>query len=217
VSFQLLHLIVEEAAFVVLAGIRLERVRSHRETFTGGQQILFVLLFLLVPPLILQVLLAPKGVDAAGAVMLYVGFVLVIWALEWVVALLVGRLAPVERRQTLLMALIGRDTSGFVPFDPPMTEGLAADVAAVERANAAFPRGVAFIKAPSAAGFASDWRTLDEATRALEGRIAEQRRLRLGVAERAVDVAADARGRLDTLQREAPAIDLGRTTAAAAR
>jgi hypothetical protein len=103
----------------------------------------------------------------------------------------------------LLLALIGRDTSGFIPFDPPMTTELAADVDAVDKANAAFPRGRAFMSQVAMPGFQSTWEALDAATRSLEGRIAEQRTLRLGVAERAIDTASDARGRLDTLRRDA--------------
>jgi hypothetical protein len=204
VPFQVVIVIAAILAFVILALIRLDRVRSHRETFTSGQQAVFVAAFLLVPPIVLQTLLNPKGVDAASATILYIGVVIVIWVLESVAGLLVARFAPEHRRQMLLMALIGRDTSGFVPFDPPLTEQLAADVTAVDRANAAFSRGTGFLAETHRAGFAADWQALDEATRALESGIAEQRRLRLGVSEQAIDVAADARGRLDTLRREAP-------------
>jgi hypothetical protein len=217
VSFQVIIVLAAIVAFVILAAIRLDRVRSHRETFTGGQQALFVAAFLLAPPIVLQTLLSPKGIDAASATILYIGVVLVIWILEAVAGLLVARFAPEHRRQMLLMALIGRDTSGFVPFDPPLTEQLAADVKAVERANAAFSRGTGFLAETHRAGFAADWQALDEATHALESGIAEQRRLRLGVSEQAIDVAADARGRLDTLRREAgPLVDGGAGKVAAA-
>jgi hypothetical protein len=217
VSFQLVIVLAAIVAFVILALIRLDRVRSHRETFTGSQQAVFLAAFLLAPPIVLQTILGPKGIDAVSATILYIAVVVVIWALAWVAALLVARFAPENRRQTLLMALIGRDTSGFIPFDPPLTEELAADVSAVEQANAAFSRGTGFLAESHRAGFAADWQALDEATRTLEAGIAEQRRLRLGVSEQAVDVAADARGRLDTLRREAPTtVGLGAGTVAGA-
>jgi hypothetical protein len=52
------------------------------------------------------------------------------------------------------------------------------------------------------ADFQATWSALDDATRSLEDRITEQRRLRMGVSEHALDIATDARGRLDTLRRE---------------
>jgi hypothetical protein len=206
-SFQLLLLLTAVVAFVGLAALRIGRVRTHRDSPDGWLRLGFVAAFLLIPPIVLQVVAAPNTgpgrVDAFGAVVLYVGAVFALWVLTWVVALLVARFAPIERRGMLLLALIGRDTSGIVPFDPPMTATLTADVDAVDRLNEAFPRGRAFMTQVSMPGFRSTWEALDVATRALEEEIAEQRRLHLGVSEHAIETANDARGRLDTLRRDA--------------
>lgn len=202
-SFQLVLVIVAVLAFVGLAALRIGRVRTHRDAPDGWLRLGFVVAFLLIPPIVLQLVLSPKGVDAVGAVALYGIVVVALWLLTWVVALLVARFAPIERRQMVLLALIGRDTSGVVPFDPPMTATIAADVEAVDRLNAAFPRGHAFMTQVSMPGFRSTWDALDVATSTLEAEIAEQRRLHLGVSERAIETANDARGRLDTLRRDA--------------
>ena len=50
-------------------------------------------------------------------------------------------------------------------------------------------------------GFRSAWEALSAATTTLEGHIADDHRRRQPVAERALDTAADARSRLDTLRR----------------
>jgi hypothetical protein len=206
-SFQFLLGLAAIAAFVALGALRMYRVRAHRDAPDGWQRVGFVAAFLLVPPIVLQVLFAgksgPGSVDAVGAIALYLLAVLVLSAATWIAALAVARFAPVERRQMLLLALIGRDTSSIVPFDPPMSNELTADVERVDVLNAAFPRGRAFMTQPSLPGFRSAWEALDTATATLEKRIADQRRLRLGVAERAIFTASDARGRLDTLRRDA--------------
>jgi len=99
--------------------------------------------------------------------------------------------------------MTGRDTSGIMPFDPPMSAELAETVAQVERLNDLFPRGRAFMNQASLPGFQSTWDALDDATRALESEIGEQRRLGLGVSERAGQIAEDARGRLSALKQAA--------------
>jgi hypothetical protein len=88
-----------------------------------------------------------------------------------------------------------------VPFDPPITAKLAESVGLVDRANAAFPRGVGFPTQIDRSGFRGDWEALDGATRSLEDRIAADFRLGLAVASGARVTAADARSRLDTLRR----------------
>jgi len=209
-SFQLLLLLAAIAAFVGLAGLRIFRVRTHRDAPGGLWRIGFVAAFLLVPPVVLYVVAAPKSGpgtgDLLGAVALYVLVSALLWLLTWIAALLAARFAPIERRPMLLLALVGRDTSSLVAFDPPMTGALSSDVQRVEELNAAFPRGPAFIGQASLPGFRSTWDALDSATSALEGDIAEQRRLGLGVAERAIATASDARGRLDSLRRDAVAM-----------
>jgi hypothetical protein len=84
-----------------------------------------------------------------------------------------------------------------------MTSKLAAEVDRVDKLNSVFPRGITFLSQISTPGFRTSWDDLDDATRLLETDIAEQRRLGLGVSERALASAGDARGRLDTLHREA--------------
>jgi len=209
-SFQLLLVMAAIAAFAVLAALRVLRVRSHRDPPEGWQRVVIAAALLLVPPLALRTVVAPTSgpgsVDAVGAVALYVAAFAVLSLLAWIGALAAARFAPAERRQALLLALTGRDTSGIIPFDPPMTSALAADVERVETANAVFPRGAAFLAQASLPGLQVTWEALDAATSGLEGRIADQLRLRIGVAERAIETAGDARGRLTTLRREAAAV-----------
>jgi hypothetical protein len=88
-----------------------------------------------------------------------------------------------------------------VPRNPPLTSRLAESVTSVDRANQAFPRGVAFPAEIDRAGFRGDWDALNGATQALEGQIAEDRQLGVGVASAATAAAEDARSRLNTLQR----------------
>ena len=206
-SFALLMGLTALLAFIGLAALRIVRVHYHREGPSGWWKVAFVVGYLLVPPLVLQAIAAPKSgavaVDPINAVLLYIPAVVTIWLLAQAAAFVVARVAPIKWRPILLLALIGRDSSGMIAFDPPMTPALAADVERVDALNAAFPRGSAFIGQVSTPGFRTSWDALDSATLALEGDIAEQRRLRLGVSERAIDTANDARGRLDTLKRVA--------------
>ncbi len=206
-SFPVLMGLTAIVAFILLAVLRIVRVRYHRGGPTGIWRVLFVVGFLVVPPLVMQALAAPKtgaiAVDPLNAVLLYIPAVVAIWLLTLVAAVVVARIAPVKWRPILLLALIGRDSSGVVEFDPPMTAELSADVDRVDGLNRAFPRGSTFIGQVSVEGFRSSWDALDAATVTLERDIAEQRRLHLGVSERAIDTANDARGRLDTLKRVA--------------
>ena len=64
-----------------------------------------------------------------------------------------------------------------------------------------FPRGLAFPGQVDRADFHEAWDALDDATRSLEGGIAADRQLGLGIATAASATALDARGRLDTLLR----------------
>ena len=88
-----------------------------------------------------------------------------------------------------------------VPFDPPLTTRLTECMALVDRRNAVFPRGLAFPGQVDRADFHEAWDALDDATRSLEGGIAADRHLGLGIATAASATALDARGRLDTLLR----------------
>jgi hypothetical protein len=53
--------------------------------------------------------------------------------------------------------------------------------------------------------FVARWDALDGATKALESMIAEAGRLGTGIAQRAIETAADARARLESLRRDAAA------------
>jgi hypothetical protein len=87
-----------------------------------------------------------------------------------------------------------------MPSNPDVTVRLAEILAMVKTADAAFPRGRDFPKQIDRPGFRADWDELDEATRALERQMADDRRNYRGVAAAAVDRAEDARGRLETLR-----------------
>lgn len=206
-SFQFLLALAAVAAFGVVAALRLIRSRAGRESPAGWLRLGMLAVFLLVPPLVLEALVAPKSgagaSDPIGAVALYFVAAAAVWFIAWIAALVAARVAPVAYRQTVVLVLTGRDTSGIVPFDPPMTRALAADVDRVEALNAAFPRGPAFLDQSSMPSFRPTWDALDGATRNLETRIAEQRRLHLGVAEKATETATDARSRLIALRQAA--------------
>lgn len=195
------------AVLAALAGWRIIRVRSGRRAQPEGWRMrVLALAFLVGPPIALQGLTAQAGsgqLDRTASVLLYVGAVVVLRLLMWVIAALVARFAPVNWRPILLLALVGAETSDLVPFDPPMTGTLTAGVTLVDVRNAAFPRGSAFMHQVELPGFRSTWEALDAATHSLEALIAEAGRLRTGVAQRATETATDARARLDTLRREA--------------
>jgi hypothetical protein len=82
-----------------------------------------------------------------------------------------------------------------------VTAKLAQGMALVDRTNAVFPRGLEFPGQVDRADFHSAWDALDAATGTLEGTIAADRRLGLGVAQAAAATALDARSRLETLRR----------------
>jgi len=114
----------------------------------------------------------------------------------------------------MLLALVGREADlDDLPFDPPVTARLAESVALVNRANLVFPRGPEFPAQIERSGFRASWDSLDAATTTLEDRIAEDRRLGLGVASDVMATAKDARSRLDTLRRLA--VEHGQAWAAA--
>jgi hypothetical protein len=194
---------------IALAAWRLARVRRGKEPQPEGWSMrLLVLVALLAPPIVLQFVLPASDktqLDGITSVIVYVGLLLLLWLVMWIAARLVARFAPASWRSTALLALAGEATLGDVPFDPPMTEAMSDGVTLVDTRNEAFPRGRGFIEQVDRPGFRAAWDALDAATRALEGLIAEAMRLRTGVAQRATETAADARGRLDTLRRAATA------------
>jgi hypothetical protein len=203
----LILVLAAAAAFALIAGWRLYRIRADRDPLPGWLRIVVGVLMLVVTPIALQTAFGrtsgPGSLDLASGILLYVVAFVVIWLAMIGGSVLVARFAPAKQRQTLLLAMVGRDTSGMVPFDPPMSAALADSVEQVDRLNAEFPRGPAFIGQIGTPGFRPTWDALDDATRTLEGQIAEQRRLGLGISEHAVNSAADARSRLDALRQAA--------------
>ena len=208
-SFQVLLVITAFLVLGALAVFRVVRVRSGREAQPEGWRMLVLdFAFLIVPPILLQVLVAPTTgpgqVDGVASVFTY-GVALILGRLAmWIAAVLAARYAPHRWRHTLLIALSGSDNSAAVVSDPPMSTALTAEVESVDARNAAFPRGSAFLDQVDKPGFRAAWDALDGATTSLEHSIADASR-RGGVASRATSTAADARGRLDALRRDAAA------------
>jgi hypothetical protein len=131
----------------------------------------------------------------------------------WLAALIIARLTTDRWGMLARLALVGGEADPVDTRDTPITVGLADVIALVTKANAVFQRGPAFAGEISRSGFRADWDALDGATRTLEGAIAEDHRLGLGVPATATSLAEDARSRLDTLRRFAG--DHGQTWATA--
>ena len=211
--------ILAVAAMAVLALTRLVRVYRGREPhFEGARRLLFVLLFVFVPPIVFGALTQPiegaRQIPALAWVPVYAMMLAGIWILMWIAAQVLKIVAPRRSRRVLLLALIGSESDrSDVLLDPPVTTKLAESVALVDRANIAFPRGPAFPAQIDRVGFRVDWDALDAATGTLENRIVDEYRTGLGVASLATATAQDARSRLDTLQRLA--VDDGQAWAAA--
>jgi len=210
--------ILAVAAMAVLAVTRLLRVYRGREPhLEGSRRLLFVLVFVFVPPIVLGALMQPiegsRQLPALAWVPVYATMLAGIWILMRIAAQVVTLVAPSRSRRVLLLALVGSEGDrNDVLLDPPVTAKLAESVALVDRANIAFPRGPKFPAQIDRAGFRVDWDALDAATGTLEDRIADEYRTGLGVASAATATAQDARSRLDTLHRLA--VDDGQAWAA---
>jgi hypothetical protein len=200
-ALQLLALAV--AATAGLGCLRLARVHFGR-TPNPEARIPFILAFIAVPPILLGALVQPGVSPLRGLAWLplYAIIAFGLTALTWTASRVVRLVARGMPLRLLMLALVGNEAdSDRARLDPPPTARLAESIAAVERTNAAFPRGMAFPVQIERADFRSDWDALDEATTTLEGRIADDMRLGVGVAAAARLVAWDARSRLDTLRR----------------
>ena len=204
-SIQLL--VLAAIAMAVLVVVRVLRARMGRSPHPDGRaRTPFILAFLLLPPIALSFIMGgvttPTIMRAIGWVLPFVILVGGLSILMSVIAPYFGRLAPRGIRPTLVLALSGRELDpDDAPFDPPVTTALATNMASVRRANDVFPRGTEFPGQIEREGFRYAWDELDAVTSTLEGQIADDRRLGLPVASVARVVAADARSRLDTLQR----------------
>jgi hypothetical protein len=187
-------LIVAVAAMVGLAALRVVRVKVGRTPLPDGLwRWLFLVAFLVVPPFVL---------GGITSVPIYVAVVLTLALLMLVAAVMIGQVVHGRSGRLVKLALMGSEGDRSEDqFDPPVTVDLAKSMAVVDAANVAFPRGPAFAGQIDRAGFREDWDALDGATRALEGRIADDRGRGRDVASSARATARDARGRLDTLRR----------------
>ncbi len=209
--------VLATVAMAALATLRLVRLYLGRSPLPEGRgRRLFLLAFVIGPPLALGALTQPSSTPGLGGVTslpLYIAILTSLAFLMWLVAQIVGQVTRSRAGRILRLALAGSEGEPAVPTDPPLTAKLAECVADVGRANAAFPRGPQFSSQVDREGFRVDWDALDGATRTLEDRIADDRGLGLDVASAATAVADDARSRLDTLHRVA--LDHGRTWAPA--
>lgn len=210
--------IVAVAAMAALAALRVIRVHYGRTPHPDGNvRVLFTLGFLLVPPIALGILLAPGSptgwVRGVASVPVYVIFLGALALLMWIGAGVVRVVGAGQSRPLLLLALVASEGDpNDVAVDPPLTARLAESMVVVDRANAVFPRGTEFPVQIDRSGFRLAWDALNAATATLEGLIATDRRLGLGVASGARATAIDARSRLDTLRRLA--LDRGQVWAA---
>jgi hypothetical protein len=212
-------LILGIIAMAGLATLRVVRANRGLTPLPDGRgRRLFQLGFLVLPPIALGLVTQPAPPAnqfwGVGAIPIYVAVVGGLAILMWIASGIVGMLAHGKTSKSIRLALSGYEGDPYaVRIDPPVTAPLAASVASVDRANAAFPRGPGFPSQVERAGFRDAWDELDGATRTLEGRIADDRRQGLAVARAVTETASDARSRLDTLRRLA--VDNGQAWAAA--
>ena len=197
--------LIAVVAMTGLAILRLVRVhRGHTPLPEGKSRTAFLIAFLVVPPVVLKAVLVPTPSGSPIGWFLWVPLYAVILGLlvvaMTIAAMIVERTVNGRWRRPLMLALVGSEGDPEdIPFDPPVTTRLAECMALVDRTNAAFPRGLAFPGQVDRADFREAWGALDGATSSLEGSIADDRRLGLGIATAASATALDARGRLDTL------------------
>lgn len=214
-TLQQLLVLTAAAMLAVLAVTRVVRVRRGLSPHPAGKaRVPFVLAFLFLPPVVVEVVVLRPATSAEQlhiieSVLVYLG-ALVLFAIAMALAGLVARLiAPVRMRRILFVALVGSEADPYdLPLIPKLSTRLAKRIGAVERANAAFPRGPSFPDEIDRSGFREDWDALDSATTSLEDGIAEDLKLGVPVPYVAIDTARDARSRLDSLRRLA--LDEGR-------
>jgi hypothetical protein len=190
------------AAMTGLALLRVARVHLGREALPE-RRLLFLLAFVLAPPIVLGALIQPleNQLRGVGLVSLYAVMVAGLASLMWLAAVVVRRVASGRPRTLLLIALVGSEGDPTdAQLDPPVTAKLARSMAAVDTANAVFPRGLDFPTQIDRPGFRGAWDALDVTTATLEGQIAADEGLGLAVASAATETAEDARGRLNTLR-----------------
>jgi hypothetical protein len=200
--FQLLLLGV--TAMIGLAALRLVRVHFGRTPLPEGKgKFLFLLLFVVVPPIALGKLVEPGGPtqsDGLPSLPIYAAILVALMVLMSIAAMIVGQVTHSRSGRLVRLALNGSEgDAGETWPDPPLTATLAESLASVNRANAVFPRGHDFPAQIDRSGFRFAWDALDAATVTLETQIADDDRLGIGVASAARVGATDARSRLETL------------------
>jgi hypothetical protein len=195
-------LVLAIVVVIGVAGMRVLRVRAGRWPHPDNMLVFLISIFL-VPPIAFGVV-ASAGSDplrGVPSVALYIVVVSGLLLLMATGASIVDRTVPGRARPLIVLALAGREPDpDDARLDPPVTARLAESVAAVERSNAAFPRGVDFPGQVDRPDFRVTWDALERATAALEGLIADDRGQGVAVASVAVARAVDARGRLDMLR-----------------
>ena len=199
--------ILAVVAMVGLGTLRLVRVSRGRTPLPDGHgRRLFMVAFVVAPPLVLGALTQPatpagplRGMSSLPA---YVLIDLALVILMAVAAVVIGQLVHSRSGRLARLALAGSedDPARDVPSNPPITAQLTKCCEVVDQANAAFPRGPEFPAQVDRAGFRADWDALDSCTQTLERNIATERLLAIGVSAKAEATARDARGRLDTLR-----------------
>jgi len=195
-------------AVVAMAGLvtfRLARAHVGRTPFPEGRgSRLLAAGFLAVPPFVFGMLIGPVATaPVLRGVLTVPSYLVILAALEilfWITAMVVRRVTHGRARALLVIALVGSVGDREEEVDTPVTAQLAESLRLVDQANAVFPRGPEFPSQVERAGFHAAWDDLDAVTAALEGRIADDRRLGLGVASAATATARDARSRLATLR-----------------
>lgn len=187
-------LVLAIVALAALAALRLVRVLRFGRTPLpeGPGRTLFLVGFVVLPPLALGGLsLVPVYVAVVGALVI----------LMWIAAVVVDLLTASRTGQLVRLALVGSEGEPIDSGMTPVTTRLSESIRLVTRANAVFPRGLEFPRQVDRSGFRDDWDALDDATRALEGQIADDHRVGLGVSSSATILAEDARSRLEMLRR----------------
>ncbi len=206
-SLQELTIVTAAVMLVALGAMRVIRVRRGRTAHPAGKARLpFIIVFLLVPPIILELITDPTAkqgqLHGIETVLVYLGALVGFSILMGIAALVIRSVVHGRARSPLLLALTGSEGDvDDVPFVATLTPALADDLERVDATNSVFPRGPEFATQIDQPGFRGAWDALDEATRALETQIEDDRRLGLPVAYQATATAADARNRLDTLRR----------------
>jgi hypothetical protein len=195
-------LVLAIIAMAGLAMLRLVRVHFGRQPLPE-RRLLFLLGFVLIPPIAIGALVqADEGkLPGAAPVLLYAVLLAGLATLMWLAATTLRRVTPSRARTVLLTALVGGEGDPTAAqLDPPVTAKLATSMAAVDKTNAVFPRGLEFPAQIDRPGFRSAWDALDVSTTTLEGQIAEAEGRGQAVASGATAMAEDARGRLNTLR-----------------